>query len=316
MSAPLVSVCILTCNHEQYISDCIMSAVAQANDVPLEILVGDDCSEDGTSDIVRSLAQRFPDLIRHFRHETRQVGKNYQFLIGLSRGEYIAHLDGDDFWLPGKLIRQIRVLKSVPEVSACYTNALCVNQVDELLGFFNNRQPLLIDLIYLLRRGNFLNNSSVVYRAKYKNYFIERSPDYIDYAVHLFLARQGSLAYLNIFGTGYRVASTASLILNHGEFVRELYWRAICEVPEAELVGSSKLLAEADFLRRVFFRSVRIRDFGLINKWWRLVSSNREQKLRLFVMALISVTVVGSRELLAFIFRTVNKSSVREFYWR
>lgn len=316
MSAPLVSVCILTCNHERYISNCIMSAVAQANDVSLEILVGDDCSEDGTSDIVRSLAQRFPDLIRHFRHQTRQVGKNYQFLIGLAQGEYIAHLDGDDFWLPGKLIRQIRVLESAPEIAACYTNALCVNHAEELLGFFNNRQPVVIDLNYLLRRGNFLNNSSVVYRAMYKSNFIERSPDYIDYAVHLFLARQGALVYLNIFGTGYRVASTASLILNHGEFVRELYWRAICEVPEAELAGYSKLPAEADFLRRVFFRSVRIRDFRLIKKWWRLVSSSREQKLRLFGMAIISVMAVGSRELLAFIFRAANKAFVRVIYWR
>jgi len=316
MSAPLVSVCILTCNHERYISDCIMSAVAQANDVALEILVGDDCSEDGTSDIVRSLAERFPDLIRHFRHETRQVGKNYQFLIGLAQGEYIAHLDGDDFWLPGKLIRQIRVLESAPEIAACYTNALCVNYANELLGFFNNTQPPVMDLSYLLRRGNFLNNSSAVYRAMYKKNFVERAPDYLDYAIHLFMACQGKLAYLNIFGTGYRVASTSSLILNHGEFVRDLYWRAIYEVPENEVVGNCKLWAEADFLRRVFFRSVRIRDFRLINKWWRLVSSNRELKLRLFVMALTSVMAVGSRELLAFIFRTLNKSSVRVIYWR
>ena len=83
MSVPLVSVCILTCNHVRYIGDCIMSAVSQSSDVSLEILVGDDCSDDGTSDIVHSLVQQFPGLIHHVRHQTRDAGKNYQFLIGL-----------------------------------------------------------------------------------------------------------------------------------------------------------------------------------------------------------------------------------------
>ncbi len=293
-----------------------MSAVSQVSDVPLEILVGDDCSDDGTSDIVVSLAHRFPDLIHHVRHQTRQAGKNYQFLVGLACGKYIAHLDGDDYWLPGKLIRQVKILEDSPEVAACYTNALCVNQAKELVGFFNNRQPQSIDLNYLLRRGNFLNNSTTVYRACYKNCFIERSPNYLDYAVHLVLAQHGKLAYLNFFGTGYRVSTGTSLIRNHGEFVRELYWHAICEVPENIVARNSKLWAEADFLRRVFFRSLRITDLGLIGRWWKIVSSHGRSRGRLLLMAAVVVLAVGSRELLELGLRLVNKSFVRVVYWR
>lgn len=293
-----------------------MSAVSQVSDVPLEILVGDDCSDDGTSDIVRSLVQRFPGLIRHIRHQTRQAGKNYQYLVGLASGKYIAHLDGDDYWLPGKLIRQVKILEEFPEVTACYTNAFCVNEAEELVGFFNNRQPKSIDLDYLLRRGNFLNNSTTVYRAKYKQFFIDRSPNYLDYTVHLVLAQHGKLAYLNIFGTGYRVSTSTSLIRNYGELVRELYWRAISEVPENLVESDSKLWAEADFLRRVFYRSLRIADLGLIGRWWVTVSSNSRSKGRLFLMSAIAVIVVGSRELLELALRRLNRSSVRIKYRR
>lgn len=316
MTSPCVSVCVLTYNHQQYISDCIMSVICQANDVSLEILVGDDCSDDETSDIVRALAEKFPGLIRHFRHKTRQVGKNYQFLIGQATGKYIAHLDGDDYWLPGKLVRQVGVMEEYGDVSASYTNALCVSESGELIGFFNNKQPERIDLNYLLKRGNFLNNSSVVYRAEYKKYFIERSPDYIDYAIHLSLACQGRLAYLNIFGTGYRVNSVTSLILNHGEFVRELYWKAIREVPAGMVGDNCKLSAEADFFRRVFFRSLRLRSMVLMRKWLGIVSSRKRNKMKLFAFTLGSILAVGSRELFTLVGSAVNKSTVRVFYWR
>ena len=80
--------------------------------------------------------QRFPDVIRYFRHENRLgPGGNYQFLIGQARGEYIAHLDGDDYWLPGKLTAQLGVLDVSPECVAVYANAICVNDAGALLGF-------------------------------------------------------------------------------------------------------------------------------------------------------------------------------------
>ena len=316
MEHPLVSVCILTCNHARYISDCIMSAVSQANDVSLEILVGDDRSDDGTSDTVRKLAEKFPELIRHFRHENRNVGKNYQFLLGQAVGKYIAHLDGDDYWLPGKLARQIHVMEEINDVSACYTNALCVDDAGELIGLFNNKQPARIDLNYLLARGNFLNNTTAVYRAKFKKFFIERSPEYIDYEIHLYLARQGELAYLNVVGAGYRVRSGSSLILNQGEFVRDHYWHAICSVPDYHCSAGVKLMAQADFLRRVFFKALRLRSLAMLLKWWVLVSAKQNRKIKLLFSATALIVVTGSREIVEFLASTASKSTVRIFYRR
>ena len=78
MTTPRVSVCIVTYNHERYIHDCLMTVVAQAGDISLEILVGDDRSTDRTEEIVRALVAQFANVIRYFRHENQLgPGGNY-----------------------------------------------------------------------------------------------------------------------------------------------------------------------------------------------------------------------------------------------
>lgn len=224
MTIPRVSVCVVTYNHERYIHDCLMTVVAQAHDVPLEILVGDDQSTDRTEETIRTLVAQFPDVIRYFRHENRLgPAGNYQFLIGLARGEYIAHLDGDDYWFPGKIAKQITLMDNFPEIMASYTNALCIDDGGAAIGVFNNEQPSEFDIDYLLRMGNFLNNSSMVYRRSFKAEICGWPPDFLDYRIHLKLASHGRIGFLNTLGVAYRVNSSTSMVLNHGERVRELY---------------------------------------------------------------------------------------------
>ena len=139
----------------------------------------------------RALAARFPDAVRYFRHENRLgPGGNYQFLIGQARGEYIAHLDGDDFWLPGKLAKQISVMDTDSGVSASYTNALCIDDDGVSIGIFNNPQPSEFGINYLFNRGNFLNHSSMLYRSSAKQDLIDWPPDFVDYKIHIMLARR------------------------------------------------------------------------------------------------------------------------------
>ncbi len=274
MTTPRVSVCVVTYNHERYIHDCIMTVLAQAHDFPLEILIGDDQSTDRTEEIARALAEQFPDAIRYFRHENRlRPGGNYQFLIGQAKGEYIAHLDGDDYWLPGKLSAQLGILDTSPECVAVYTNAICVNDEGVVLGFFNNPVQSRFDLNSLLRRGNFLNHSSLVYRVEFARYIREWLPDFIDYRIHILLAQHGQLAYLQAPYVGYRVNSVGSMLVNQNDHVRELYWSAVHEALSLTGDEDTKMLAVASFLTGVF---VRARETGSMNffiRWWRVVTS-------------------------------------------
>lgn len=101
---PKVSVCIVTYNQEKYIRQCLQSILDQETNFDFEIIVGDDCSQDGTREIVRELAEKYPDKIRPIFQERNQgPTKNYFAVHNRARGDYVAHLDGDDYALPGKL---------------------------------------------------------------------------------------------------------------------------------------------------------------------------------------------------------------------
>lgn len=269
-----VSVCVVTYNHARYIRDCLMSVLAQSEDVSLEILVGDDLSEDETGDIVQSLVNNHSKLIRYFRHIKRKgpLG-NYQFLIREARGEYIAHLDGDDFWLPDKLRRQIDFLDAMPQLVAAYSNAIVVDEGGNLRGGFNKQIPSSFGMGFLLRKGNFLCHSSLIYRAKFSSYILAISPPFIDYQVHLILAQQGKLGYINSALVGYRVASTTSMTVLKVDHVRDLYWQALMSVEKSPQLNQDIGSSMAQFLFISLWNLISMKKFSSISSLWKTVTA-------------------------------------------
>ncbi|RPH42560.1 MAG: glycosyltransferase family 2 protein [Burkholderiales bacterium] len=128
---PAVSVCVITYNQAPYIRQCLESLVAQQVEGGLEVIVGDDCSTDGTREIVREIAAAHPDVVRPILHETN-IGAgvhNYLAVHAAARGRYVAHVDGDDYALPGKLARQQAFLDAHPEVTVVW-HAMRVERAD------------------------------------------------------------------------------------------------------------------------------------------------------------------------------------------
>lgn len=225
---PTVSVCVVTYNQRNYIKDCVLSVLTQAFDTRLEILVGDDGSSDGTADVVESIARQYPGLVTLYRHpQNLGASGNYQFLIGRAKGRYIAHLDGDDYWLPGKLAAQLRHFDRHPGCVAVYSNAAVITEAGELYGSFNNPQPTEIDTEYLVRKGNFLNHSSMLYRSSERSVVLSMSGRFIDYAMHLGLAKRGALGYVNEALVVYRAGLSQSMSSSTPDLVRHLYWEAL-----------------------------------------------------------------------------------------
>ncbi len=223
-----VSVCVGAYNHGRYIGDCLASVVGQQVEADLEILVGDDCSTDETREIIGAYAARYPGRVHPVFHP-RNIGgtRNYQVLIGKASGSYIAHLDGDDYWLPGKLAEQIAFLEENQNCVAVYANAKVISDSGELMGRFNGVLPQQFDLNYLVRKGNFLNGSSLVYRARCKDPIVQLQGDALDYHFHILLAGQGALGYVNRDLAAYRRRSTTSTMSTNYGFVLDLYWKAI-----------------------------------------------------------------------------------------
>ena len=125
----LVSVCTLTYNHEAYLRDTLEGILMQKVDFPMEILVNDDASTDGTRAILREYAEKYPDLIRPFYQDVNlySQGKDLclEVLYPAARGKYIALCEGDDYWTdPDKLQLQVDFLEAHPEYTACVHDTL------------------------------------------------------------------------------------------------------------------------------------------------------------------------------------------------
>lgn len=241
----------------------------QADDVLLEILVGDDLSQDNTGEIVQKIASQYPGLIRYFRHsENKGYAGNFQFLLQEAQGEYIAHLDGDDYWLPEKLSAQVQVLDRHSEYSAVYTNALVVDESGMTRGLFNNRLSKRFNMSELLRYGNFLNNSSMLYRITQRSSILSINEPFIDFRVHLRHALHNDIAYINQVLVVYRVTSSSSMLVYQNDKVRKMYWEAIQDVPKDTVNKIDLGRCMAEFMRSVIFRSIRLGSFSLIKKWW------------------------------------------------
>ena len=122
---PLVSVCVTAYNHAPYIAQALESILAQRTSFGVEIVVGDDCSGDGTAEIVSHYVAQYPDRVRLITGE-RNVGMraNYRRVVEACRGEYVAMCDGDDFWCDEeKLQRQVEVLENDRGVGLCYSRS-------------------------------------------------------------------------------------------------------------------------------------------------------------------------------------------------
>ncbi len=99
-----ISVIIVTYNHEAFIAQALESVLAQNHSLIREIIIGDDCSSDHTVEIVKSYQEKYPDLIQLVeRPHNVGVNENYADLFNRCNGAYTAILEGDDYWLPGKL---------------------------------------------------------------------------------------------------------------------------------------------------------------------------------------------------------------------
>lgn len=121
---PVVSILCITFNQVDYIRDAIDSFLEQDFDEDIEILINDDCSTDGTLDILLEYQRTHPDLFRIVTHEENQFSKGVspmgEFLVPLARGEFISMCEGDDYWTDrNKLAKQLAVMRQHPEIAAC-----------------------------------------------------------------------------------------------------------------------------------------------------------------------------------------------------
>ena len=208
---PKISVLVITYNQERYVSQALDSALMQKTDTAFEIVVGEDCSTDRTREILLAYREKHPETIRLLMHP-RNLGMNRNFgqALAACRGEYIAILEGDDYWTsPDKLRRQSDFLDNHPQCAACFHNVAVVHDEGETKDRLFHKPGVLKPFFSLedILASHFIPTLSVMFRAglfgELPDWFYEMPMG--DWPLHALNARYGLYGYIDEVMGCYRV---------------------------------------------------------------------------------------------------------------
>lgn len=209
----LVSVTCLTYNHKEYIRDALESFVNQITSFKYEVIVHDDASSDGTADIIREYAEKYPDIIVPILQKENQYSKKIKirpnYIDPLIRGKYVAYCEGDDFWTDvNKLQRQIDFLENHPEYSACTHAFKQLDMIDntEIECHSCNYTGTVTTQQVIEGDGNFFATNSVVALAEHvlNTTYFKETTSAGDYALAISLALKGKIFYIDEVMSCYR----------------------------------------------------------------------------------------------------------------
>ena len=205
MDCVIVSVVIPAYNCAHTIVQAIESVLIQ--DVPLEIIVVNDCSPDNLDEVMGQY--KSVPFVRYIKNDVNLgVAESRNRAISVARGEYIAFLDGDDYWLAGKLRRQLDLMREKGTV-LCSTARELMNPDGTLLG---KVFPVKNEITYRnLLFSNSINCSSVVIRADVAREFpMRHSEIHEDYLTWLkVLQKYGKASGINEPLLKYRVSANS-----------------------------------------------------------------------------------------------------------
>lgn len=215
MSLPLVSIVCITYNHAGFIRQCLDGFIMQKTDFPFEVLIHDDASNDGTTEIVREYAEKYPEIFVPFYEKENQFGKTdfcRDILFPKIRGKFVAICEGDDFWTDElKLQKQIRVLEEYPNCAVCF-HPVNVHWDSEVISdsifpdknkFFHQKILTINDLL----TENFIATCSVMYRWRFHHDDLSIIPSNLipgDWYLHLLHAQVGDIYFINNIMSVYR----------------------------------------------------------------------------------------------------------------
>lgn len=207
---PLVSVVLRTYGHAPFIAQAIESVLIQRTDFPFELVIGEDCSTDGTREIVEAYGRMHPEVVKPVLPE-RNVGHGEMLRLALAatRGELIAYLDGDDYWSStAKLARQVDFLRANPDCHDCFHDvSLVYDEAGMPSGTISPRFAEEHFGIEQIVMECFVPAPAMMFR---RSVFEELEPAafdsaWLDWIIHVQAAKHGPLGYLREVMACYRV---------------------------------------------------------------------------------------------------------------
>lgn len=213
----LVSVHMITYNHEKYIAQAIEGVLMQETTFDYELVISDDSSPDNTLNIIKEYQERYPKIIRII-HREKNLGsmKNFFDTFNYCNGKYIAICEGDDYWThPLKLQKQVVFLEKNEDYGLIYTNANIFNQKENkftgAFSFINDETPKSGVFFPSILFKNYVQTLTVLVKSEYLKSAIQSIGDSInefkmgDYPLWIEISRNTKFKYLDEVMAVYRV---------------------------------------------------------------------------------------------------------------
>ena len=198
---PKLNVLLITYNHEKLIRRCLQGVINQKVNFPIEVIVGEDCSTDGTRRILLEVKEEFPDLFNILpRPNNLGAFANFVDVFRHANGEYIALLEGDDWWsCPTKLQQQVDFLDANKSYSGITHNAFRFEEASgRVIGLYSNGVP---SDLYLRDLARCLPVATCA--AVFRNVLSRELPEWFlsvkmgDWPLHLLHAQHGPIKYID-----------------------------------------------------------------------------------------------------------------------
>ena len=204
----LVSVLMVTYNHDKFIGQAIEGVLMQETDFEYELVIANDCSPDNTDAIIKHYQNNHPNGKRiNYINRTVNVGmhENYVDAYNKCSGKYIALCDGDDYFIDQrKLQMEVDILENDNNCSMVYTDSTDLYDEERFVPTPAD-DPDLVDFKYLLKRGWFIRTATIVYRKDCVDINPWRDVKYsMDFLMHYLAASRGYIKKLNKITSVYR----------------------------------------------------------------------------------------------------------------
>lgn len=257
-----VSIFCITYNQVEYLSDAIDSFLGQKTNFKFEILINDDASTDGTTELALKYQEKYPDVIRVVTHLENQFSKginnNSEYLYPIAKGKYFAFCEGDDYWIdPNKLQIQYDYLKQNPRFGFCVHASVNIDARTKAVlstKHLYNQSCYVRPEDVISKVQSFATASFFVERGLYERYLssdIFRLPAHGDQKMALFFCTMSNAYYIDSEMSAYRMFSNGSinktLAKDRNRFERD---REICEA-RIGLLDAINRLTRGEYLDAV-----------------------------------------------------------------
>ncbi len=262
----VVSILCLTYNHAPYIRQCLDGILMQKCDFEYEVLIHDDASTDGTSDIIREYQEKFGNIIKPIIQKENQFklglkGVNIKYNFPRVKGKYVAMCEGDDYWTDKiKLQQQVDFLERNREYSMVFSNRLIVDSEGKII-----RKDVSDKAIYTVKDivdGFIPSTQSMLYR------FYPGLIDFITRGKGFYSGDRLISYYLSLHGNIYRIPAILAAYRDTGTGI----WTSYDEFDrlrqhEIHLESFHKFigfdLRDPTFAKNAFFKLYGILIYGL-----------------------------------------------------